>query len=77
MFATSRSQLANFLCIALAAQIMTFSPARSQAPCGVPQAGGDWPVASQAEAGLDSKRLCDLVAVANISPPSWIAPGAT
>lgn len=61
MFATSRSQLASFLCIALAAQIMTFSPARSQAPCGVPQAGGDWPVASQAEAGLDSKRLCDLV----------------
>src|SRR5262245_36197305 len=54
-------RLAFLLVIALALQILALSPAQSRALCGVPQAGADWPVASQAEAGLDPMRLCELV----------------
>jgi CubicO group peptidase (beta-lactamase class C family) len=59
--ANSIVRFALLLAIALALQILAISPTQSRAPCGVPQAGGDWPVASQAEAGLDPLRLCDLV----------------
>ena len=61
MLAHSPGRRTIFLFIALAWQAAALSPAQSQAPCGVPQAGGDWPVASQAEAGLNPERLCDLV----------------
>jgi hypothetical protein len=54
------SRLAILLFIVLALQLAP-SAGQSHAPCGVPQAHSDWPVASQAEAGIDSERLCNLV----------------
>ncbi len=61
MRANAFSRLVVFFFAALTCQVTSFTPAHSRAPCGVPQAGGDWPVASQIEAGLDPERLCDLV----------------
>ncbi len=57
----SIARLAILLFLALAWHITSFLPAQSRAPCGVPQADGDWPVSSQAESDIDPERLCDLV----------------
>jgi len=59
VFGNPLSPLAIVFFLALAWQIAV--PAHARAPCGSPQAGGDWPVAAQMEAGLDPERLCDLV----------------
>lgn len=46
---------------ALIGQIAAPLPAMAREPCGVPQAQGDWPIANQAELGIDPQRLCNLV----------------
>jgi CubicO group peptidase (beta-lactamase class C family) len=55
------SRRAILLSVILAWQVAGPLPAASREPCGVPQAGGDWEVTSQAEAGIDAGRLCDLI----------------